>query len=51
MRRGAASLLETILHDSGNYSGYTDGEEKREDCRRHYFKHRKLGEVTVKFIP
>jgi hypothetical protein len=51
MRKGAASLLETILHDSGNYLGYTDGGDKREDCHRHYFKRRKLGKVTVKFIP
>ena len=25
MRKGAASLLETILQDSGNYSGFVSG--------------------------
>ena len=50
MRKGAASLLETILHDSGNYVGFTHGEDKADDSRRHYLKHRKLGEVTVQFI-
>lgn len=50
MRKGAASLLETILQDSGNYSGFVSGEDKADDSRRHYLKHRKLGKVTVRFI-
>ena len=50
MRKGAASLLETILHDSGNYSGFLIGEDKADESRRHYLKNAKLGDVTVEFI-
>ena len=50
MRKGAASLLETILHDSGNYSGFTHGEEKADESRRHYLKHRKLGPVKIEIM-
>lgn len=50
MRKGAASLLETVLHDSGTYSGFLIYKDKANTIRRQYIKHPKLGDETVKFI-
>ena len=46
MRRGAAALIETALHESGAYAGfaYIDpyGEPGSNETRRHYLTHRSL---------